>query len=197
MTDGVRRQARGEASRARILAEARSVLVEKGYDALVLRRLAESLGIRLGHLQYYFPSRQSLMAALMEAEVETDVEGMRHAIQGAEPEEALSEIVRWLVGRWRGEAGIVFATMTFLATQSDEIRAVYRRVYDAFYAEIERILEDLDPGHPARVYATRARLVTALLDGAALQTRVGDRRGYLRSVTAAATAIALPDHAPR
>ena len=65
--------------------------------------------------------------------------------------------------------------------------------YDAFYAEIERILEDLDPGHPANVYALRARLVTALLDGAAMQTRVGDRRGYLRSVTEAATAIALPD----
>lgn len=173
------------------------MLVEKGYDALVMRRLAVSLGMRLGNLQYYFPNRQSLLAALMEREVEADVEAMRRAVKGAEAEEALSRIVRRLVSRWRGEAGVVFATMTFMATQSDEIRDVYRRVYDAFYTEIERVLEGLDPGQTGSVYATRARLVTALLDGAALQTRVGDRRGYLRSVTEAATAIAHPHRVRR
>ena len=67
MAEPVRRQTRGEASRARILEKARSLLVEKGYDALVLRQLATSLEMRLGNLQYYFPNRQALMAALIEA----------------------------------------------------------------------------------------------------------------------------------
>ncbi len=197
MTSAVRRQTRGEASRARILEEARSVLVEKGYDALVLRQLATSLDMRLGNLQYYFPNRQALVAALIEAEVAADIEALQRAVRGAEPEEALARIVRTLLGRWRSESGVVFATMTFLATQSDDIRAVYLRTYDAFYAEIERVLESIDPGHSASVYATRGRLVTALLDGAAMQTRVGERRGFLRAVTEAATAIAMPGREPR
>jgi len=197
MADTVRRQTRGEASRARILEKARSILVEKGYDALVLRQLATSLDMRLGNLQYYFPNRQALMAALIEAEVAADIEALQRAVGGVEPEEALARVVRRLLGRWRSESGVVFATMTFLATQSDDIRAVYLRAYDAFYAEIERILESLDPGKPASVYATRGRLVTALLDGAAMQTRVGERRGYLRSVADAATTIAISDREQR
>ena len=197
MATVVRRQSRGEASRARILEEARRVLVEKGYDALVLRQLATGLDMRLGNLQYYFPNRQALMAALIEAEVEADIEALQRTVRGAEPEEALARLVRRLVSRWRSESGVVFATMTFLATQSDDIRAVYLRAYDVFYAEIERVLENLDPGHSASVYTTRARLVTALLDGAAMQTRVGERRGYLRSVTEAAIAIAIPGREPR
>lgn len=197
MTNAVRRQTRGEASRARILEKARSVLVGKGYDALVLRQLATSLDMRLGNLQYYFPNRQALIAALIEAEVAADIEALQRAVQGTDPEEALARVVRRLLSRWRSESGVVFATMTFLATQSDVIRAVYLRTYDAFYAEIERVLERLDPGHSASVYATRGRLVTALLDGAAMQTRVGERRGYLRSVTEAAAAIAIPGREAR
>lgn len=121
------------------------------------------------------------------------IEALQRAVLRAVPEQSLAQVVRRLVSRWRGESGVVFAMMTFLATQNDDIRAVYQRPYDVCDNEIERVLESLDPGNPACMCATRKRLTTALLDGSAMQTRVGDRRGYLQAVTEVETAIAIPE----
>ena len=46
-----------------ILDAARIILVEQGYSKLALRAVAESAGIRLATLQYYFPTSEALFQA--------------------------------------------------------------------------------------------------------------------------------------
>ena len=61
-----RHYAVGEASRARILEAAERVLARDGYHAFSTRRVAQECSISVGNLTYYFPTKNSLIEALME-----------------------------------------------------------------------------------------------------------------------------------
>jgi AcrR family transcriptional regulator len=64
-----RNAAPGANGRARIdtiLAAARNVLIEKYYKHFTLRNVAAAAGIYLANLQYYFPSRDALLHALLD-----------------------------------------------------------------------------------------------------------------------------------
>ncbi|MDJ0788073.1 MAG: helix-turn-helix domain-containing protein [Myxococcota bacterium] len=186
---------KGEATRRRIVAEARRTLIADGYDALSLRGVATRLHIRVGNLQYYFASRDELLLEVIRQEAREDALALRAALDRAEdPEAGLGALVRTLVRRWRSDGGLVFIPMQLLARHKPAFREAYRQIYDAFYAEMERAIEAVDPKIEPAERATRARLLTALIDGASMQIRVGPKRGFLAALTASALAIAQPRH---
>ena len=194
ITRTTRESAKGATTRTRILAETRRVLVDEGYDAVVLRSVAESVGIKLGNLQYYYPTRDDLLLAVMTAEAATDIDDIRAVAASAGPPlDVLTQVVDHLVTKWRSDSGTVGATLGFLRMHKPDVEAAYRTVYAAFYEEIEQVIERAVPGLPREICRLRARLLTALIDGAAMQVDVGPRRTYVRSVSDAALRIALGD----
>ena len=66
-TTSRRRYATGEASREHILEVARCVLIRDGYHAFTIRRVADEAEMSVGNLTYYFPNKNSLVEAVMEA----------------------------------------------------------------------------------------------------------------------------------
>ena len=54
-------------TRADILRSARELFMEKGYNGVSMRDIAERAGIRVGNLTYYFPRKELLVEALFEA----------------------------------------------------------------------------------------------------------------------------------
>jgi AcrR family transcriptional regulator len=177
--------------------EARRSLIESGYDDLSLRGVADRLGIALGNLQYYFPTRDELVLEVIRAEASADLETMRATVGlDASPRSHLERLVYETVSTWRGESGVLYMTLSFLALHRDAFRTEYRRVYKTFYEPIERAIERAEPGHPKSEYRQRARLLTALMDGAAMQVQVGPHDRYLRSIVDAALAIVAPGITP-
>jgi AcrR family transcriptional regulator len=65
-TDG--RALRGEATRERVLAAARDVLLERGYARASTRAVAEHAGVRLSLVHYHFGSKQQLLVEVLERE---------------------------------------------------------------------------------------------------------------------------------
>lgn len=57
---------KGAQRRAALLDTAEELLVTAGSAELSMRAVAAAAGVRLGHLQYYFPSRADLVAAVLE-----------------------------------------------------------------------------------------------------------------------------------
>lgn len=186
------RRNKGAATRDRILVEARRTLINDGYDAFVLRTVAERLDMKLGNLQYYFRTRDDLLLEVIRREALSDLESMRVIVEQEQPPlDALRQLVHALVGKWRADSGVVFTTLAFLSLHREPFRAVYRDVYSAFYDELERAIECAEPGHERIEYQQRARLLTALIDGAAMQTQTGPRGRFLESVLEAAMRIAI------
>jgi AcrR family transcriptional regulator len=73
------RQARAQATVEAIVKATSRVLVEEGYDRASTNRIAHAAGVSIGSLYQYFPSKEALVAAL----VESHAERMRAAIDGA------------------------------------------------------------------------------------------------------------------
>jgi AcrR family transcriptional regulator len=162
---------------AEIVQAARGLLLEGGLEAFVMRTVATSVGMRLGNLQYYFATRDDLLEAVIRAEFANDlaqVEAMIEATVGVSPttmdtSRDIAELARQMVENWAYNSGEVFLTLALLAYHSDRFRALNREVYESFYAAIGTLIRRLDrQAQPADV-RRRALLMTALLDGVALQ----------------------------
>lgn len=182
---------KGAATRARILATARDVLVQAGYDGVVMRSVAAQAGMTLGNLQHYFPTREALLAAVVQAEADTDLEDLKRLrARTNEPERVFRASVQTLIRKWRGESGKILALLGFLALHLPVFRDMYRAVYEQFYEELAQTIGALVPELDRHECLRRARLVTALLDGAAQQVNRGGSAGFLEQVTREALRIA-------
>jgi AcrR family transcriptional regulator len=86
------RQARAQATVDAIVKATARVLVEEGYDRASTNRIAHAAGVSIGSLYQYFPSKEALVAAL----VESHQSRMRDAL-----DQALA------LGQPLGQAGVV------------------------------------------------------------------------------------------
>lgn len=81
------------ADRAHVTAAALRLLDEEGLDALTMRKLATAVGVQVGTLYGYFPTKQALLTAMAEAMLN----GCRAAAEGiAEPRERVWALARSL-----------------------------------------------------------------------------------------------------
>ncbi|MEM9725121.1 MAG: TetR/AcrR family transcriptional regulator [Pseudomonadota bacterium] len=188
--------ARGQSTRRKILGEARALLVQNGYDALVLRSVATRCGLTLGNLQYYFKTREDLIYALIEAEASRDLATIEAALASVgEPEERLNQITRRLLTQWDDEASAVYSTLALLRIDRPAFRQLHEELYRTHYRALEDVIARFPNGLSARARATRAQLITALIDGAALQVPAQGREAFFEEVVTLARAIAMENAA--
>ena len=86
--------AKGHETRELILRAALGILVEEGYRAMSMRRVAAACDMKLGNLTYHFPTREDLVRELLDAVIssyEVEFEKIVH-MPGIPPEERLAEI---------------------------------------------------------------------------------------------------------
>lgn len=185
------RSRKGAATRGRILETARRMLIADGYDGVVMRNVAAAADMTLGNLQHYFPTREALLAAVVSAEAESDLADIRRLRERADdPQTLLRTTVQTLIRKWRGESGKVTSLLGFLAQHLPVFRDMYRDVYEAFYRELALTIAALDGDVGEREALRRARLVTALLDGASQQVNRGESGRFLDQVADEALRIA-------
>src|SRR5882672_2193022 len=81
------RQARAQATVEAIVKATARVLVEEGYDRASTNRIAQAAGVSIGSLYQYFPSKEALVAALVEAHVDRMMEVVSRKLDNAAPED--------------------------------------------------------------------------------------------------------------
>lgn len=171
--------AKGRARRAELVELGRRALVEGGLDAVVLRELAARAGMTLGNLQYYFRSRDDLLEAIVCDAFAADLDAVRTVAtpsslppgDGGAPGGGvdLDELADRLHAQWAGDAGAVFGALALLARHERRFAALHQELYASFTAALVEVLRRFDPGADDAALGVRARLVTAVLDGLALQ----------------------------
>jgi AcrR family transcriptional regulator len=58
------------------------VLVKRGYDRASTNQIARAAGVSVGSLYQYFPSKEALVAALIDSHVERQMNLFRHSLAG-------------------------------------------------------------------------------------------------------------------
>jgi len=168
----VARSARGEVRRAEVLALARTGLVEEGLERFVLREIAARAGMSVGNLQYYFPTREDLLEEVIRAEFDRDLVVVRDLLGDAgprSPADRLPSIAAGLLDNWCSGGSSVFTALSLLAFHHPRFAALARQIYGTFYAEIGALVRSIDPEASDDEVAARAVLITAVLDGVAMQ----------------------------
>ncbi len=182
---------KGTSTRTKILTQARLSLVEKGYAGMVLRDVAQSCKMKLGNLQYYFPSRDALLTAIIEEEAINDLEVVSAILKTDQsPEMKLRKVVSELVRRWRGDSAIIFSTLNLLVLHDENYRAIYDRTRLAYYDVLEEIIADNSSGETTSEYRIRARLLCSLIDGVPYQISIGRKSAFMSRVQDIAVQIA-------
>jgi AcrR family transcriptional regulator len=99
------RQARAQATVDAIIQATARVLVEDGYDRASTNRIAQAAGVSIGSLYQYFPSKEALVAALVETHVDRMMEAVTRILDtDHEPSDlhaSADTLVRALISAYR------------------------------------------------------------------------------------------------
>lgn len=182
---------KGSSTRDRILAAARARLIEHGIEEFALREIAESLGIKLSNLQYYFKTRESLIFQVLDNEAARDRATIKaHQQNSKDAADTFRKIVHDLTTRWRGDSGVLFSTLGTLAIHNEDYRRLYRSIYADFYKALEVPIRSLNANLSDSELALRVKLITALIDGAPMQTQITKKQIFLERIQVQAESIA-------
>ena len=99
ITERDRGYVRGHETYDLILRAALSLLIEQGYRAMSMRRIAAECGMKLGNVTYYFPTREELMRALLDAVIQSYQSEFDSIMgdEGASPEQRLADLCRLIL----------------------------------------------------------------------------------------------------
>jgi AcrR family transcriptional regulator len=188
---------KGMQRREQILADARRLLIEEGYNGFKLREIAARSGMTIGNLQYYYPTRDLLLEAVTRTAAFDDLEAIE-AIRksGLQGKAQLRELAVVLLREWVGDSGKIYAAASFLSHNQPVFRSILAELYSQLYEHLILVLKQLQPRAHRQTLLDKARLITALLDGAVIQLRnnavptaSGARARFAEDVCAQAVAI--------
>ena len=140
--------AKGRATRELILRTALKVLVEEGYGAMSMRRVASLAGLKFGNLTYHYPSRDELVAELLDSVIKAYECAFDNMIATSQfdPAEQLALYVRLAFASMQHSNQARFAPEIW-ALSNHEPNAALRMysMYDRALRLVENILVVLRP----------------------------------------------------
>lgn len=164
--------AKGRAKREEILEAATTLFGELGYRSASLREISARVGISHPGLLHHFPTKESLLAAVLAHRDEVDDAAIEADLAtGMDYFEALARVVE----RSAARPGIVelFSTLSAEATSPDHpAHDYFRRRYADLLGRLARELEQRAASGTLRagtVPVDAARTVVALMDGLQVQ----------------------------
>jgi AcrR family transcriptional regulator len=169
LAPGRRPQARGRATRSRILAAAQASLKQGGYDGTSMAGVAQRARVGVGTVYHHFPDKRSLLLELIDdwgdrlaARRQSDLDLERFV--GGDPRAAIARWLRRAYERQRKEPSL-YVVVLGLADRDPEVRRRFQRIEQAAVGRLREFIE------------------------------FGQRRGLMRADADAASAAFLVQHA--
>ncbi|MCP3165129.1 TetR/AcrR family transcriptional regulator [Myxococcus qinghaiensis] len=163
--------AKGHERVERILDAAMDVLVEDGYAGLSLRGVAQRAGLSLGNLQYYFPTKQDVVRALLARYLETAIRRVRERMDGGgqEPAKRLRHALDALLEDQESPRHFqLFAELWALAARDAMVAEALGVFYAGYREGVVELLRELSPDLTPARRERRAALLVAFFEGLSL-----------------------------
>jgi AcrR family transcriptional regulator len=154
-----------------ILDAATRILIDEGYAELSTRKIAARAGIRPGHLQYYYPTKQDVVRGLLERYLEraTVAFGERLASTAPTPERRLEAALDGILrDQEDGESARFFFELWALAARDPAVAEAMQGFYRASWRTLVDALLATEPALGRPRAERRAALLIATLEGLSL-----------------------------
>lgn len=158
--------AKGRAKVQALLGIARRLFIEGGYAEMTMRRVADEAGISLSNVQHYFPTRESLLQALLESVMNSYDPAYLDEAGDTPPRAKLEAAVRYLLQDIKNpESEKLFVEIWSLATRDPIGRAIFDRMYTHHRRNLGRLVAAANPALDERTVQQRAALVAMQIEG--------------------------------
>jgi AcrR family transcriptional regulator len=169
MRPGVGTSRPGKETRQRIVNATRELLMKKGYAQFSMRNVAAHAGLHLGNVQYYFPTRDDLVQALLTdtgaryraaydnllANAPADrIARFKTVIEFNLRDIATMETRRFFIQLW-----------ALLSTLDGDSGTLLNELYRIDIQQLSDCIADLDPAADPAQIRRRATLLAALIEG--------------------------------
>lgn len=169
--DKIARQDRGQRRRQEIIDCATRLLLESGFDGVVLRDVASSVGVQLSSLHYYFPTRSDLVLAIFDHESTAYEEELLASISHHKNIDGkVAAIVDTALNVIKGPEAKLWRLLTAYAQHNHNAAELFFRENKLFHTVTARALRNIEPTLTGKRSMHIAQLFWAMIDGLALQT---------------------------
>lgn len=168
---------KGRERRRMIVEAAKQRIIERGLDGLVLREIAEELSITHGNLQYYFQTRDELLIAIFDEEVQKYTTRIQEFVNSAAtPEGKLAAIIDSSVEVIEGHETRLWRILFGMAQQLPHLAEVLQRENDYYESVVAAELEAIAPEINKARLGHIAKMIRAIIDGMAIELIYQDAR---------------------
>jgi AcrR family transcriptional regulator len=162
------------------------ILREEGLAGFSQARIASRVGLRQGHLTYYFPTRTDLLAAVGRKAIENQLAGLARMTASTSSRKAA--VTAAVAATKNHQNTRVLVALNQAADQEPELRALFNELTDGFVTQLGGLLEALGIG-PTE---DRVDLIHALFVGlSVIDLATSRERGQERNQAALNTAFKL------
>lgn len=159
---------KGHETREEILRAALHLLVEQGYRAMTMRRIAAECGMKLGNLTYHFPSREDLVRALLEAVISSYELEFIEILQDPtlEPAVRLDYYCELVLEDLRTQKTTHFFPELWALSNHDPF--VFERMHELYArarAPLEEIVAEMRPDLPPKKRTAIVVFISAAMEG--------------------------------
>jgi AcrR family transcriptional regulator len=184
-------QPRGQTREAEILAAARDLLAGDIGEHFTLRSVADQVGMRLSHLQYYFATKGDLVRALL-ASVAAEYSAKTTEVLAQVPDTPTARFMAWidylLLDCWDPRTRHFFIRLWGMV-ESEDVNSgqLLQEFYATDIAEIARLLQELSPHLPDALRLRRAVIIAGIVEGMMLMVGSGPPDSQARAELLAET----------
>jgi AcrR family transcriptional regulator len=190
------RRAKGAERIEKVLLAAEDLLTRRGAEGVSLRDVADQVGISVGNLQYYFPTRAALLDAVFDrhadifrdefAELSADIE---------DPRELLQLLVDYWLGTQHSSTQGLFWYLSAISPHDERAREIMDRVYGTLPAQMAKWLREMHPQLSRGDALRRGAAIASIIEGSGLFVGFGrtpqrDLKSLQQEIRFSAMAIA-------
>lgn len=162
---------KGAIRRQQIIDTARQTLIETGISGLILREVAEQIGITHGNLQYYFATKDDLVVAVFDQELQRYTESMHEAAMHSSTRHGrISAIIDSAVEVIAGESTTLWTMLFSLARQNQQLCNILQTAYEKYDQSLADEIAMIYPDLSSQRRLHMAQMIRMILDGFGVQT---------------------------
>lgn len=160
---------KGRERRILILEKARARLIEQGVNGLILREIAEEMGITHGNLQYYFKTKNDLLWALFDEEVQKYTTGLHESVRSASSVSGkISAIIESGFDQLKTEDTKLWRALFAVAEDDPDFADILKRQNEYYDQTLAQVLSGFAPKLTEQRRGHVAKVVRFILDGASI-----------------------------
>lgn len=162
---------KGAIRAAALLDAAEQVLTTQGNANAAMRDFAAAAGVRVGHLQHYYPTRADLIRAVMARALTRSLDRLAAVTDTPQTvsREESEQLIRILLGEQDDPATVrLYVEVWALSAADDEVSVVVRDFYSQYIAHVERIVACAQPDLDGTACTAAAQTIVSLLEGSAV-----------------------------